>query len=503
MITKEFPDLLAKRAYLAPSQIAMQEHYSGKSCTYHELNAAASRAGGLFAHLGVGDGDRVAILCRNRIEFFEALFAVTRIGAVLVPLNWRMPAIEVQSIIEDCDPKLILVGAEDFEKIETLQQDRLIIQFDCENDNYTQQCLKAPPLPASGFWQADSIWYLLYTSGTTGKPKAVMYTFQMAIANYINARQAIDLVTAEHTLNFLPLFHTAGINLYTLPFLFEGGKVTIFPGFDVEAILPYLLQGNVDVFFGVPACYQQISLHKDFKNADFSKVRNWGCGGAALPDIIISQFADQGAEICGGYGMTETGPTAFLMDKPSVQRKIGSAGKAQLLTDARIMTDQGVATTKIAGELQLKGPGITPGYWRNETATNDTFTDDGWLRTGDLAKFDDDGYAYIVGRSKEMFISGGENVYPAEVENVYAHHPAILECAVIGTADEKWGEVGKAYILLRENMSADAQGLIAFGRERLAAYKVPKSFIFVEDFPRTAAGKIQKHLLTQAPIKKA
>ena len=402
MMMNEIPDLLSKRAYLAPDATAMREHHTGKKLTYKDLDQSATRAASLFKSQGIGDGDRIAILCRNRIEFFESLFGAARIGAVIVPLNWRMPTKEVQNIIADCDPKIILVGAEDFEKVKDLSAERTIIPFDAENgETFTAQCIKTPEIATRKLWPADGLWYLLYTSGTTGKPKAVMYTFQMALANYVTSRQALSFVTGERTVNFLPLFHTAGINLYTLPFLFEGGEIIVFPGFDVDAMLPYILEGRIDVFFGVPACYQQISLHKDFITADFSKVRYWGSGGAPLPDILYKQFSKQGAKVCGGYGMTETGPAAFLIDPESVTRKIGSSGRAQLLTSARIMTQDGEASTNETGEMQLKGPGITPGYWRNEHATRDTFTDDGWLKTGDLAQFDDEGFVYIVGRSKK------------------------------------------------------------------------------------------------------
>jgi fatty-acyl-CoA synthase len=277
--------------------------------------------------------------------------------------------------------------------------------------------------------------------------------------------------------------------------------VNILPGFDVEKTIELFAAGALDAFFGVPAVYQEISLHPKFESVDLSSVRSWGCGGAPLPDILVEKFAARGAFVCNGYGMTETGPTAFLMDEPYVTKKIGSVGRPKLMTAARIVSRSGKeAKPGETGEMQLKGPGITPGYWNAPEATKAAFTDDGWLKTGDLAKTDADGFTYIVGRSKEMYISGGENVYPAEVENIYTKHPAVLETAIIGIDDEKWGEVGCAYVLLREGASTTVESLTSYGRERLAAYKVPKVFVFVDDFPRTAAGKVQKHLLPKDQI---
>ena len=493
-----YPDLLKKRANLTPDKIAMRDLNNGRAVSYHDLDQASVRCAALLQSLGVEERDRIAILCRNRVEFFEALFACAKLGAMLVPLNWRMPSAELAVIISSCDPKTILVAEEDDETLSIAAPAAQIIRLDDPGqDGYAARCEDAGGIRLREFWPAEEIWYLLYTSGTTGAPKAVIQTYQMAVYNYINVRQAINLREDDATLNFLPLFHTAGINLYTLPVLFAGGEVKVLPGFEPEKALSLLKDGALDIFFGVPAVYQEISLDDAFDDIDFSRVRSWGCGGAPLPDVLVEKFAARGALVCNGYGMTETGPTAYLMDQSHVRKKIGSVGKPQLMTAARIIKSDGVlANADESGELQLKGPAITPGYWNAPDATKAAFTDDGWLKTGDLARSDEDGYVYIVGRSKEMYISGGENVYPAEVENVLARHPAVLEAAVAGVPDAKWGEVGKAFVMLREGCETDAETLTQYAREHLAAYKTPKSFVFVTEFPRTAAGKIQKHLLT-------
>lgn len=496
-----YPDLLLKRAELSPAATAMTDLSSGDSVSYQALHENAAACSNLIREAGVKPGDRVAILCRNRIEFFETLFACARIGAVLVPLNWRSPPAELASILQNCRPALVFVGAEDRKSFAATGYDAVIIDLDEKSvDGYEARRTAARSLSRDlrDFWPAREPWYLLYTSGTTGHPKAVIQTYEMAVINYINVRQATNISASDTTLNFLPLFHSAGINLYTLPALFAGAHVSILPGFDADKTISLLTSGALSIFFGVPAIYQELSLHADFNAADLTKARNWGCGGAPLPDLLVETFTTRGARVCNGYGMTETGPTAFLMDDASVTEKIGSVGKAQIMTMARTIGTDGAPCKPLeTGELQLKGPGITPGYWENDAATKAAFTEDGWLRTGDLARTDEDGYTYIVGRSKEMYISGGENVYPAEVENILARHPAILEAAVIGVPDQKWGEVGHAFILLRDGFDAEAMAIKEFLAEQLAGYKVPKKLDFVEDFPRTAAGKIQKHLLVQ------
>lgn len=492
------PDLLERIADLQPLAPAMRDLISGRRVDYRTFDDRAARAASLFGAMGVNAGDRVGILCRNRIEFFEALFACARIGAIATPLNWRMPAAELQGILDASEPSLVLSGAEDADKIAS-EQPFSIINFDDDGPSgWNARIAAAARREGRPFWPGADIWYLLYTSGTTGKPKAVIQTYQMALANYVAAAQAIGLARGQRTLNFLPLFHTAGVNLFTLPFLFEGGEVAVLPGFDADRVMA-LLEEGLDAFFGVPAVYLELSLHPKFPMADLSRVGSWVCGGAPLSDALVRTFAARGARVCNGYGMTETGPTTFLVDPEHAERKIGSVGKPRLMTRARIVDAAGApAKTGETGEMQLKGPSITPGYWNAPAETKAAFTDDGWLKTGDLASMDDEGFVYIVGRSKEMYISGGENVYPAEVENVYAAHPEVLEAAIIGVPDAKWGEVGRAFILPRPGVTPQTDELVRFGRERLAAYKVPKSFIIVSDFPRTAAGKVQKHLLPKA-----
>lgn len=529
------PDIAAKRAAMAPEAIAFRDLPSGIAVTYRELDDRARRAARLLASRGCSAGDRIAVLCRNRVEFFELLFACGKLGAILMPLNWRMPAAELRPLVEDAAPAVLLYGNEDAavacelgEAVPALfaldggqsgPGDRRRPdghgRQDAENngggegdrsgesgdsgrrgENYSALRDRSAPHPGRVRWPADECWYLLHTSGTSGAPKAVIQTYGMALANYVNIRQAMSIGARDVTLNYLPLFHTAGINLVTLPTLIEGGEVRVMPDFDADRILRLFAEGALDTFFAVPAVYQQLSLHPEFETLDLSAIRSWGCGGAPMPERLLQRYLERGARVCNGMGMTETGPTVFLMDPETALEKPGSVGKPQLLSLVRVVGPDGRdVPAGEPGELWFAGPGITPGYWHNAEATAEALRE-GWLRSGDVGRCDEDGYYYIVGRIKDMYISGGENVYPAEVENVLAGHPDILEAAVVGRPDEKWGEVGCAFLLPRPGHRLPPEDeLIRYCRERLAAYKVPKAFRAVEEFPRTAAGKIQKHLI--------
>ena len=488
------PDLLARRAELSGGSVAFEELAGGRTLTYAQLHARASRAAGLLAARGIGEGDRVAVLCRNRIAFFELLFACARLGAILVPLNWRMPAAELAPLVAHAGPALLFVGAEDELLAASLPARLPTILLDRE---YEPLLAAAEPLAGRPAWPGDGIWYLLYTSGTTGRPKGVIYTFRMALANHVNIGSAIDLASTDTTLNFLPLFHTAGINLHALPTLFQGGRVLVLPGFDPDAVVALIEERRLDTIFGVPTVYQALLDHPRFAAAPLGHVRHWGCGGAPLPMQVAARAEALGIRICAGMGMTETGPTAFLASPAEAWAHPASVGRPQILVGARVVGDDGrELPAGSVGELQFSGPGVTPGYWNDPEGSRAAFTGDGWLRSGDLARRDADGLWYIEGRRKEMFISGGENVYPVEVESVLAAHPAVAEAAVVATPHPRWGEVGRAFVQVAAGRPQPrADELEAFCRTRLAAYKVPESFHYVADFPRTAAGKVQKHLL--------
>lgn len=276
-----------------------------------------------------------------------------------------------------------------------------------------------------------------------------------------------------------------------------GGTAVIQRNFDPEQTFR-LLADEVTTFFGVPAVYLILSQHDDFAKTDFDNIRSWACGGAPMPVSLLETYAERGIIIRQGFGMTETGPTVFLIDEANAVKKSGSVGKPQLFVQVRIVDREGIDVPQgEMGELLVRGPGVTPGYWELPDMTAETITPEGWLHTGDVARCDEDGYYYVVDRWKDMYISGGENVYPAEIENVLFYHPAIADVAVIGVPDAKWGEVGKAVIVLEPGEALTEVEIVAYCRERLAKYKIPKTTVFVNELPRNAAGKVLKTELQQ------
>jgi fatty-acyl-CoA synthase len=481
------PDIAAKRAEISPDGLAFREPATGRDWSFAEVNAAANGMAEGLTENGLIEGDRVGILCQNTVAFFVALFACQKTGLVLCPLNWRQPAPELTDTLGPFPPALILHDA-GFAGLAREVADALGRGTAALEDEAARWMAGGRP-GSAGAIPAGRTWFLLFTSGTTGRPKAVIQTARMAWANAVNIGQAIHLTGADRSVNFLPLFHTAGINLYTLPVFLAGGVSTVHPKFEAEEMLELLASGGITQFFGVPAIYQAFSLSDRVDAVDWSRVR-CGCGGAPLSEPLIRFFAERGTDVVNGFGMTETGPTVFLMDPAHAEAKIGSVGRPQMLTEMRLT---GVAEGAAGeGQIELRGPNITPGYLDNPEATAAAFTADGWLKTGDVGRRDPDGFVYVIDRIKDMFISGGENVYPAEVEHVLVRHEAVLEAAVIGVPDPRWGEVGAAFLLLRPGHEIDAESLRTWCRARLAAYKVPATVTVLEDFPRTAAGKVKK-----------
>lgn len=500
---KHIPDLLAQRARLHPDRPALIEASCDRVFSFAALDQRAEQDAAWLAQRGIGDGDRVAVLCQNTPIFFALLFAIARIGAILVPLNWRQTAAELGPILADCGARALIADAAHLELGERLAGQAGFACCSLEDfANAGDNSLRQASAPRA--WDSDRVWYLLYTSGTTGRPKAVIQTFGMALANYVNVQTATGLGPETIGLNFLPLFHTAGINLHTLPILFAGGCSHLLAKFDADSVLARLQSAKVSLFFGVPQVFQMLAQAKGFADADLSAVRHWGCGGAPVSEAMLQQFLARGVTICNGMGMTETGPTAFFMDPAHAAAKIGSVGKPQILTEVRLVDADGrdVAEGE-PGEILFRGPAITPGYFNNPHATAAAFTADGWLRSGDIGRRDPDGYYAIIDRLKDMFISGGENVYPAEIEQALQHCAGVLEAAVVGVPDERWGEVGHAALIARPEAAIDLTAIAAALAQRLARFKLPKYYTVLPDFPRTAAGKVQKHVLRRLLVEQA
>lgn len=495
-------DMSAKRAELTPDRFAFVDAAHGGAISFAGLNARADRLAEALAGLGLAPGDRIAVVCLNRADFFVLLFACLKAELILVPLNWRQPPAEAGPVLRRSGARLLFHDAASAPLAEAIAVEVGVARVAMDPGGGADHDMKALICGASGRpygpgrRRAGDVWYLLFTSGTTGEPKAVICTFGMAWANAVNYGQPSGLTADDISINFLPLFHTAGINLPTLPLFLAGGLSHVLPKFEPDAVLDLIAAGTLTHFFGVPAIYQALALSARFEALAVDKVRFWGCGGAPLSAALIRQYADRGVAVCNGMGMTETGPTLFLMDRAHAGAKIGSVGKAQILAEARIVDQrENPIVGEGEGELQVRGPGVTPGYFEDPEATDKAFTEDGWLRSGDVARRDADGYVYIVDRIKDMYISGGENVYPAEVERVLSCHADVLEAIVVGVEDATWGEVGHAFLLPRPGRAIAPDALRAWCRERLAAYKVPKHVSVVDEFPRTAAGKVQKHIL--------
>ncbi|MFL0796957.1 MAG: long-chain fatty acid--CoA ligase [Cellvibrionaceae bacterium] len=486
-------DLLAKRAELSPNNVAMVELATNRQFTYKEFNQRANQAANYLSSQGVGQEDRVAILCHNCVAFFEILFACAKIGATLVPLNWRSTATELSPICANAAPKIFFTDNAFIEVAGQLSDQEKALLLNIENeDGYEKEIAAQSPEFEAVPFNEESTWYLLYTSGTTGLPKAVIQTPKMAIANHLNVGIPFNITEHHKIPNFLPLFHTAGINLCTMPGIIAGATNVVMKNFDPEQVLTLVDQREVNCLFGVPAIFQLLADHPNFDSTDFTDLIWLGSGGAPLSIKLIEKYAEIGADIQQGFGMTETGPTVFLTDKANAVNKVGSVGKPQLLCNVRVIDGNGNDVPQgEAGELIFKGPGITPGYWGQPEKTAEAIKD-GWLYSGDVGRMDEDGYYYIVDRIKDMYISGGENVYPAEVERTILAYAGVKELAVVGVPDEKWGEVGCAFIRLDDGADLDEKALITYCKENLAGYKVPKHVRVVEDFPRTAAGKIRK-----------
>ena len=482
-------DWIGHHADLSPDSVALIDDGRDLTLTYAELEDQARRLAAWLQSNGVGTGDRVAFLSMNTTDVFEALFACAKISAVLVPLNWRLAVPELQFIVDDCRPQVLIYESafgEAAAGLETAAKLEL-------GDAYEQAKAESDPESVGPVTAThDDAWAIMYTSGTTGHPKGAVVTHGMIFWNAINIGHAVALTHSSTNLNVLPTFHTGGLNLYTTPLLHLGGRSINMRDFDPGRVLEWLTSGEVTHFFGVPAIYQFLAEHSGWEEADMSGVESWACGGAPMPVALLQRYADRGIVIRQGMGLTETSPTVFLTDEAHAMSKAGSVGKPSLHTEIRVVDDEGadVGLDEI-GELWVRGPNVTPGYWERPEANQESFTD-GWLHTGDAARVDEDGYVYIVDRWKDMFISGGENVYPAEVEQVLFHHPNVMDVAVIGVPDERWGEVGKALVVPRDVETFDGDEMLAFCDGKLARYKIPKSVALVGELPRNAAGKVLK-----------
>ncbi len=458
---------LRDRARNTPARIAID--YDGRLVSYAELAAGGDAFAAAFADAGLRRGDRVATLTGNTPEHVMVLFGCAQLGLILLPLSWRLTGTELAYQLEDAEPSLFLVEAEWDELADATGRphERLVLP-------------RAGSRHTGGHATDDDGLLLIYTSGTTGKPKGALLTH----ANCFWTNLSFDLATGirpeDVVLQVLPQFHCGGWNVQSILAWWKGAKVVLERGFDAARALELIERERITSLMGVPANYLFMSQEPRFAEADLSSLRLVVVGGAPMPVALLDVWASRGVDIVQGYGLTEAAPNVLCLPPEDARRKAGYAGKPYPYVDCDLSAE---------GELLVRGPNVFPGYWRNDEATEQAFRD-GWLLTGDMAERDDEGNYRIRGRLKDMVVSGGENVYPAELEAVLHEHPAVTDAAVVGVADEKWGEVCAAFVVAASPVSEDE--LREHCLAHLARFKVPKSFTFVDELPRNSMGKIQK-----------
>lgn len=505
-------DWLGRRAALTPERVALIDGLGGRRITYEEWDRSANRTAHLLLQLGVQRGDLVAVLAHNSVAYLDLLFGVGKIGAVLQCLNWRLRPGELSALVDSARPALLCYGLECQELAAALRPGCPGVRFvalqgtpSVPGDAALAQRDALPETPpSSGPVGLDAPWVICYTGGSTGLPKGAVLTHGGMAANAMGTVLGWGLRPDDVTILDAPLFHTGGLNVLTLPLVAIGGTSVMCPRFSPEQTFDLLRDEGVTVYFGVPTMFLMLQEHERFGGADLSRLRILISGGAPCPLPIFERFFARGVSFKTGYGLTEAGPNNFWLPEGEVRRKPGAVGRPLLHVEARVVRpDGGECGPEEVGELVLRGPHLFGGYLGDEAATAAAlrplapgFEDGGpWLRTGDLARRDEAGCYYIAGRQKDMYISGGENVYPAEIESVLHGHEAVLEAAVIGVPDERWGEVGRAVVVRRQGSAVEAAELLAYLRERLAGYKVPRQVVFMAELPRTGAGKVDKRRL--------
>ncbi len=458
---------------------ALYDVGTGRRWTYAALHDEALAWAGRLRAEGVAHGDVVAVLAHNRGESLAVLYACAELGAVFFPLNWRLSVPELAWQLAHSGARVLLT---DGAHAETL--DRPSLSLDDGPDH--------PPLHGPGAGPEDP-WMLLYTSGSSGRPKGALIPHRQAHWNAVNTVLACDLTRDDATLTNTPLFHTGGLNCLTTPAFFRGGRVVLTPGFDAAETLALIPQERITLLMGVPTLFQLLHDHRDFGATDLSSVRDALCGGAPLGAPLLERYLDRGLPLRQGFGMTECGPNCFGTPPDQVRQRLGTVGQPIHFLGTRIARADGtLCAPDEPGELQFQGPMVFGGYLGDPDATAAAFTADGWFKTGDVLSVDADGFYTVRGRLKEMYISGGENVYPAEVEAVLLQCPGVAQAAVVGVPDARWGEVGRAFLEPQPGTTLDPEAVRGFVGPRLARFKQPRHIDVRPLLPRTGSGKVDK-----------
>lgn len=473
---------------------------------YREMNERANRlALYLRDEVGIGPGDRVAMLAMNGVEVLDAFFACGKLGAIFVPLNFRSHARELIELCAQTTPKALIFSDDFRANTETMKPECPSITHYLHLEGpgfegslpYEATILSRPAAPVTNEKvHEEDIICLLFTGGTTGTPKGAQISYRMIAWNTLNTI-IHELQRGDVTITHTPMFHTGGLLVHTLPLLTLGGTVVIMRKWTAKEMLSLIERERVTALFCVPTQFQMMMEEPSFATASLKSIRFFTSGGAPLPVPVVRAYEEKhGVVFKQGFGMTEFGPGIFSLSPEFAESKAGSIGKPNYFIEARIVDDENrpVAPGE-TGELIVKGPSMSSGYFNNPEASRGAVDADGYFHTGDMARMDSEGFYYIADRKKDMFISGGENVYPVEIEKALYEHPAVLQCAVIGVFDEKWGEVGRAYVVKRAGMEVSEGELLEVCKARLSKYKIPKSIVFLDALPVSAAGKILKREL--------
>ncbi len=507
-----FNDWLSRRCLYTPERWAVFDDGTGQRYRYADLNRRATQvASFLQRRLNVQPGDRVACLSANRIEYLDLYFACSKIGAVLVPFNIRLPASALLELLVDCQPQ-VLAYEPTYGKIATsagmLDPTPQMLPIEASSDSGVVESLSdvlvADHADASPeIYRADEsdVAMILYTSGTTGRSKGAMISYRQIHWNALNTIIGLQLTQEDTALLNMPLYHTGGWHVLFTPLMLVGGRVVLQKGFDPVRCNARLGPDRITILFGVPTTLRMMKEATNFAAADLSSVRFAIFGGESCPMPLIQAYAERGVAMRQGYGLTEAGPNCFSLPAEDAIRKSGSIGFPNFHVAARLIKDDGSeAGPGEVGELWMSGPHLFAGYWASPDETAKVMCER-WLATGDLMSRDDDGYFYFVGRKKEMYVSGGENVYPAQVERILQRHESIALAAVIGVPDPKWGETGWAFVQLKPECRLDEAQLIAWCKQHLATFQCPSKIIPLESFPIGTSGKIDKRSLVELVLR--
>ncbi|MFT5685287.1 MAG: fatty-acyl-CoA synthase [Myxococcota bacterium] len=476
-------DWLATWSRFRPDAEAIFDAGTGQRWTYRQLHHDARCWAGRLHDLGVSPGDRVALLAHNRGETLAILFALAELGGILLPLNWRLSPAELSWQLDSCGAAILLT-----DDAHAAVLDRPVHRIE---DGPGTHAFTGPGSTL------DDVWMLMYTSGSTGRPRGAMLTHRQIHWNALNTILACELTPDHATLTFAPLFHTGGMNCLTTPLLHRGGRVVLVPKLDAGQALRLIEAEGITHLMGVPTIYQLLADHPDWLTTDLSSIRDALCGGAALPLPLLTRYLDRDIPLRQGFGLTEVGPNCFSTPPDQVRERLGTVGLPIHHIAAKVVRPDGTeCDPDEPGELLLAGPVVCAGYWNDPQATAAAITD-GWFHTGDVLSVDAEGYFTVRGRIKQMFISGGENVYPAEVEAAIAETPGVAQVAVIGVADPRWGEVGHAFIASTPGAVLTPETIAAALDGRLARFKRPKHITILADLPRTGSGKIDRPALSE------